>query len=331
MGKEMGPRQLRTPAPPRYATRGNIAAKEKGETLPLQRLMPDPRLNETERAVQPMFSKSSLFNALALVAMLAGYTQLARGASNVPALGDRTVELAYRSAADPAVDGPARLAGAWQVTAPDPRFGGISGLAMDGGRLLALSDSAVAMWLDPPGAATPRVWLHSLAQTAGDPTRKVGRDSEAIAADPRLRGWWVAYEQIHSLLLYSRDFGRVLARIPVESADFRPNRGIEAIYPAGKGVAWRSEASGASDAARLPDGRLAILERRVGLFGFESRITGLGRPIELRLGRFDNPEAITAAPLPSGGTRLWVMTDNDLERWRPTLLLAIDLPKAPAR
>ena len=154
---------------------------------------------------------------------------------------------------------------------------------------------------------------------------------EAIAADPRGRGWWVAYEQIHSLLLYSRDFGRLLARLPVESADFRPNRGIEAIYPAGKGVAWRSEASGASDAARLPDGRLAILERRVGLFGFESRITGLGRPIELRLGRFDNPEAITAAPLPSGGTRLWVMTDNDLERWRPTLLLAIDLPKAPAR
>lgn len=293
--------------------------------------MPDSRLNETEQAVQPMFSKSSFFNALALVAMLAGYTQLVRAASNVPAVDDRTVELAYQPISNLAVAGPARLAGAWEVTALDPRFGGISGLTMDRGRLLALSDSAVAMWLDPPGAVNPRASLHSLAETAGDPTRKVGRDSEALMADPRGRGWWVAYEQIHSLLLYSRDFGRVLARIPVESPDFRPNRGIEAIYPAGKRVAWRSEASGASDATRLPDGRLAILERRVGLLGFESRITGLGAPIELRFGRFDNPEAMTAAPLPSGGTRLWVMTDNDLERWRPTLLLAIDLPKASAR
>lgn len=328
---ENGAEATTHPGPPSLRDAREQSGQEKGETSPLQALMPDPRLNETERAVQPTFIKSSFFNGLALLAILAGYTQVVRAAPNIEPLGDRSVTLSYDRVTYPALSGPARLAGAWEVSAPDPRFGGVSGLAMDGGRLLALSDSAVAIRLDPPGSANPRAAIHSLAETAGDPTRKVGRDSEALAADPRGRGWWVAYEQVHSLLLYSRDFGRVLERIPVESPDFRPNRGIEAIYPAGKGIAWRSEASGASDAARLPDGRLAILERRVGWSGFESRITGLGQPIALRLGRFDNPEAMTAAPLPSGGTRLWVMTDNDLERWRPTLLLAIDLPAKPSR
>ena len=41
---------------------------------------------------------------------------------------------------------------------------------------------------------------------------------------------------------------------------------------------------------------------------------------------------LAAAPLADGGTRLWIMTDDDFSASRRTLLVAIDVPaNRPAR
>jgi len=46
----------------------------------------------------------------------------------------------------------------------------------------------------------------------------------------------------------------------------------------------------------------------------------------LSLGPTANVEGITAEPRPGGGTRLWLVTDNDFRPRAPTLLVALDLP-----
>ena len=84
-----------------------------------------------------------------------------------------------------------------------------------------------------------------------------------------------------------------------------------------------------SDASLLPDGRIVVLTRSVSPMGFSARLALLDqaalRPLaRLALGRLDNAEAIATEPLVGGGTRLWVMTDNDYRRRVPTLLIALD-------
>jgi hypothetical protein len=106
-------------------------------------------------------------------------------------------------------------------------------------------------------------------------------------------------------------------------------RGIE--------VSRRTGVSGGiADAALLPDGRVLVLVRKVGPFGIRNRIAMLSRTRDgyhlrpqrtVQVGPLVNLEAITAETLPSGATRLWLMSDNDFSTWRRTILLAIDLPK----
>ena len=217
----------------------------------------------------------------------------------------------------------ARIAGAWTLSTEDRRAGGFSGLAIDRGKLLGLTDGGMLVWLPFPPAAGRGV-IRPLPAVAGNPQTKIGRDSEALAraAD----GWWVAFEQDHQLIRFRPDFTRPLRRVALRDPRLRHNRGMEAIVVARRVTAY-PETSGVSDAAVMPDGRIALLKRRFGLQGFSSRIDGLpGGTFELPLGALDNPEGIAAQALAGGGTRLWVITDNDQRRWLPTLLVAVDVP-----
>ena len=90
-----------------------------------------------------------------------------------------------------------------------------------------------------------------------------------------------------------------------------------------------------SEAVRLPDGRILLLARRAGPRGFRqcawSRCcpaTASAQPIALGLGPLDNAEALAAEPI-AGGTRLWLMTDDNFRWPLRTLLVALDLPSAP--
>ena len=273
-----------------------------------------------------MFRKTSIFSGLALVGTI--FAGEAWNRSHRPSLDLREARVAVRfqPATIGAIAAPARVAGAWAVRASDGRFGGVSGLAIDRGKLLGLSDAGMLLWLDRPGTAHPAVTIRALPFVVGPANYKIGRDSEALLRDPGGRGWWVAFEQFHSVLLYDAAFERLLKRIPVFNPTFTDNHGIEALAASHGRVRWLAESTEASDAALLPDGTTILLKRRIGLTGVSSWLERDGLRLALPLTGSDNPEALTAEPLANGGTRLWIMTDNDLKPWRRTLLVAIDLP-----
>lgn len=293
--------------------------------------MPDSECLDAERVMQPMFTKPSLFNSLALATGIVG-AQAALRANPPPLDVSPAVVSAHWQkitlrAGDP-ID--ARLAGAWVLHADDPRVGGFSALAIHRGRLLAVSDSGMIVRLPFPGRRGAAS-LRALPAVAGNPGTKVGRDSEAVAHAPG-RGWWIAFEQRHQLILFDEDFRRERERVALRDSRLRPNRGVEAIAldRVGRPKAFLEQA-GISDAATLPDGRIVLLRRRISPLGFEAAIAGLGRSeLALPTGRLDNAEGLTVQPLTGGAMRLWVVTDNDNRRWRRTLLVALDVPaRAP--
>src|SRR5687768_13469181 len=103
-------------------------------------LMADSRLNQAEHPLQHSFMKSPVFNGLLMaMAVAAAYVPM-RALPARSALRAAIVALHYRTVEIESVAGPLRLAGAWKVSVADPRFGGISSLAMDRGRFLAVSD-----------------------------------------------------------------------------------------------------------------------------------------------------------------------------------------------
>ena len=273
-----------------------------------------------------MFSFSNLFSSLLVAGTIFGAEAWHKHHRPPLDLSRARVAVRFEPLTLAAIPPPARIAGAWAVTVGDGRFGGISGLALEHGKLLTLSDAGMLMAIDRPGTKQPTVTIHALPTVPGPTNRKIGRDSEALLRDPAGRGWWVAFEQIHSLWLYDRGFAHALKVIPVENKDFTDNHGIEALADDHGRVRWLAESTGASDAARLPDGTMMLLERRIGVGGVSSWLTWGDQRLALPFDRSDNPEALTAEPLPTGGTRLWIMTDNDLKPWRRTLLVAIDLP-----
>ena len=284
--------------------------------------MRDSRCRDAERVVQPAFRKSSIFSSLALALMVLAMALWLR--ANRPPLDISPANLPIRWIPEDLGklgDRRARIAGAWRLEAGDRRVGGFSGLAVDHGRLLGLTDGAMLVWLPIPPFAGAGV-IRPLPVVAGDPRTKIGRDSEALARAGD--GWWVAFEQKHQLIRYDRDFRRAVQRVPIKGRGFRANRGIEALSAAQRLVAY-PERTGISDSAAIADGRVVFLKRRFGILGFRSSVAGLdGAAITLPLAWLDNPEGLAAQSLPGGGTRLWVITDNDQRRWKRTLLMAID-------
>ena len=245
---------------------------------------------------------------------------------------------------------PLRLAGAWAVTSTEPRMGGVSALAIDRGGLLALSDSGVTIRLPKPIAASGKAEFRDLPAGPGGAHFKAGRDSEALARDAGGRGWWVAFENLHSAWLFDPDFRHSIRTIDLRAMRWRANLGAEGalstnngllLFPESgdeivklkDGVVERRKLSSSfgrlSDATMLPDGTIVLIARNYSLAGFSARLVvlkdgALRRLARLALGRLDNAEAIAAEPLAGGGTRLWVMTDNDFRRRVPTLLVALD-------
>lgn len=300
--------------------------------------------------MQRRFSKSLVFNSLVIAASLLAMTGWLRSlpdrlvVADAVVMGDARAVAIGRPIDRLVVD--ARL---WRLTAPDPRFHGLSALAVDGADLIALTDAGVVVRFAPPLAASERIAfrLHDLPAGPGPTHRKAGRDSESLVRDPLGRGWWVGFENRHSLWLFDRQFGSVVERHSLDTAWSR-NKGAEALVAGSKGRVFalperggRSMGddgtrgplapSGSADATRLPDGRLALLVRRITVAGFVSEVrisAGAEKPprrLTLPLDRLANAEAIAAAPNGDGGTRLWIATDDNFKPWMRTYLLALDL------
>ncbi|MCL6683628.1 esterase-like activity of phytase family protein [Sphingomonas alba] len=257
---------------------------------------------------------------------------------------------------DPAGFAPLRLAGAWQVEVTDPRFGGLSALAIDRDKLMAVTDSGSVIWLPRPGTLG-EAEIRDLPAGPGTSSFKSNRDSEAVARDPKGRGWWVAFERWNQLWLYDEGFRRPIDKLDFGVDRWPDNRGIEGLDSDKDGLILFPELGGewlevrngqtarhplgyssgyVSDALKLPDGRLLVVTRAVSATGLEKGLAEAVRAqnggLELRkvaslpLAPTANVEGITAEPRPGGGTRLWLVTDNDFRPRAPTLLVALDLP-----
>jgi hypothetical protein len=312
--------------------------------------------------LQQIFSKSNIFSGLLVAGLVVGTRYLISGLPDRVAQSDAVAAVRFKPVRLKVNGGPLRIAGAWQLTSPERRLGGLSALSVDQGDLVALSDSGVVVRMPKPWKATSVARFRDLPDGPGDPRQKSRRDSEAMAqlADG---DWLVAFENRNQIWRYDRAFrsGRRVVRFTNQA--WPTNRGIEAmtinrkagllVIPEGRGLAiavgdlvetlvLSSDGWTVSDAARMPDGRTTVLLRRISVTGFRNAIGDLvldnaGWRIEVRaelpLGPLDNAEGLAAEPLPGGGTRLWIVTDNDYAGYRRTLLLAINWPspRGPAR
>lgn len=319
--------------------------------------MPDSRAMKAEPVVQPRFRLPTLF----LGGLIAALVLFAH--DHFMALPDRVAsgpgEVTLRQSPaqlDPAGFRPLRLAGAWVLESDDPRFGGISAAALDGPDFVAITDYGVMIRFPRPAGATVTAQIRGLAEGPASGAFKKNRDSEALARDPLGRGWWVAFEHANQLWLYDRQFARALARVRIPRAETRYNWGVEGLAVVGDSLLALPESGGlllrfgpsgwsearldfpasrASDLAVLSPSSLLMIERETRLLGFSNALVRMDRCASgyclawrkrLPLGVRDNVEALAVEPGPSGGTRLWLMTDNNGQRRIRTLLIALDLP-----
>lgn len=295
--------------------------------------------------------------ALAIVAAVLAAHQFFIGLPNREELGPRETAVRFKPVSlDPAGFLPLRLAGAWEIESDDPRVGGISDLAVDGGSLVALSDKGVIIRFAKPNRGVERATVRELPGGPGNPRFKINRDSEAILRDPSGRGWWVAFENRNELWLYDPAFTRAVRRMAIPASDFDDNEGVEGmagdvgsllLFPESGGQLIRFSAKGVgvapiadsgtyvSDAASLPDGRILLVERSLGPLGFSIDLAlleqgrngfALGERIPIGVGRLDNVEALAAERLSDGTIRLWMATDDNFHRPLRTLLVAADFP-----
>jgi hypothetical protein len=318
--------------------------------------MPEPERPGAEPALQLLFSMLHFAMAVLLAGAIINFSEL-YGPDRVE-LGPRKVPIHFEPVAlDPSDFGPLRLAGAWKLSAPDPRFGGLSALAVSRGGLLALSDSGVVFRFPKPGAARPGVFIDELPAGPKDPRFKRNRDTESLLRDWKGRGWWVGFENRNQVWLYDRDFRQVLSKYRVRRHVW-PQTGFEAVSEENKRLLLVPESGGkllmvgknrnkkgkwlplppgtVSDAAKLPDGSLLLVQRHLSVDGLHNRLVQvrrdgdryvLVRSIPLGVGRLDNVEGVAIEQRPeSGALRLWLTTDDGMQWPQRTLLVALDWP-----
>ena len=235
-------------------------------------------------------------------------------------LGDHPVVRTARVPLDPADPARRRLGrltfmGGVRLTSPDPAFGGFSALHVAGDRVTMLSDGGtiVRFRLRSDGQA---VSPHFGALPGGPGTgwRKLDRDSEAMAVDPRDGAVFVAFERANAIWRYAPGFGRAEASVsPAAMRRWRQNGGAESLLRRRDGgfVALQEEAEGdarfreglvwrgdptrgrpafrfryqppagydPSDATELPDGRVLVLNR---WWGFPYRFANVLEVVDAR-------------------------------------------------
>lgn len=324
--------------------------------------MPDSQLNGAERALQHSFSKSQkighIFNGLIVgLASLLAFAAMDRLPDHY-VMPPAEVPLNFQRVRLEPAGGPLRLAGAWALNTVDPRFGGISALMLDGGRFLAVTDRGAVARFDQPAAMGAKAWLADLRDGPGPFERKWARDAESLVHDPSGRGWWVGYEQRHSLWLYDLRFGRALTSIDLRESYWPDNRGAEGLTVVdGKLLVLAENGKDAvliehgkprlltlhagidvAEAARTPDGGTWLLLREKGLSGIKQSIAPLfeahdgyriGPRLPVPKAALDNYEGM-AIEARAYGWRFWLISDDGHRVMARTLLVALDLD-APGR
>ena len=269
--------------------------------------------------------------------------------------------------------------GAWELRSDNGDFGGISALvALKDGRLLGVSDAGALIGFGMSGdVRADRPFIAALPGAFGKGITYKDRDSEGIAYDAVSGRVWVSYEHKHAIRRFPASMSRVDGMIrPATMRGWPRNSGAEAlvrlndgrflafaeggpddgIYPAIQFSGDPVEAGTTqysfryrptqgyriTDASQLPDGRLLVLERRIGFpEGFTAKLLILD-PIKIVRDAtvageiiatlappllVDNMEGL-AITQEKGRTIIWLISDNNFNAIQRTLLLkfALTLP-----
>jgi hypothetical protein len=274
---------------------------------------------------------------------------------------------------DPGVKHVGRLAflGAWWLTSNDARVGGVSALHVEGGEAMAMSDAGWRIRFPlPSGSGTVRAEVAMVEDGPGPLGDKANRDIESLVVHRDMA--WIGYEQSNAIWRYDRRrFEPRASAEPRAMREWSDNAGPEAMVRLkdGRFLVFAEGEGGDSeallfagdpaqvgtpamrlryrpprgyrltDAATLPDGRLVLLNRTVGLFaGFTARLVIAALPpladraliggseiaaFEGRVTR-DNFEALTVTR-EAGRTILWIASDDNYNPIQRTLLMKFAL------
>ena len=264
--------------------------------------------------------------------------------------------------------------GGWELDSPDRRFGGLSALHVENGEALAVSDTGMLLYFPLPGtAAAPRVRFRPVVDGPGPGRSRPTRDTEGLMViGSKL---WISFERVNAIWRYDRASlrGETGAR-PLPMRRWWGNTGPEAIVRLADGQTLVFEEGGedgaplkdailfagdpavegtqarrlryrrppgyrATDAARLPDGRILILNRRFASLRFSAKLVVADLRTLPPRGVIEGQEVATLeAPLvidnmeglavtqEQGRTIVWLVSDDDFMRlFRRTLLLKFEL------
>lgn len=271
---------------------------------------------------------------------------------------------------------------AWELRSDNEDFGGISALAtLADGRFIGVSDAGTLIGFGlTRDDRTDRPFIAPLPDSRRAQVTYKDRDSEGIAYDPATGQFWVSYEANHAIRRFSRSFARSTGIVrPREMQQWPSNKGAESIIRLADGrfvviaesledddthqalifsgdpvepgtnisrFTYRPPAGyRVTDGVQLPDGRLVILNRWVGLpNGFAAKLAIIA-PASIT--KDDSVEgtviATLAAPLlvdnmegiavSQGGqdTIIWLISDNNFSIFQRTLLMKFRLSELRAK
>ncbi len=111
-----------------------------------------------------------------------------------------TLKLARLPTAGISVSTRLRAVGAWHVTSTDAGFGGVSAMAVVGGRLIALTDTGNLIDVRPQFAKRAATGtITGIATGCGYDGQKTSRDTESLAIDPRTDVRWIGFESRNAI------------------------------------------------------------------------------------------------------------------------------------
>lgn len=265
---------------------------------------------------------------------------------------------------------------AWELRSDNEDFGGISALtALSDGRFVGVSDAGTLIGFGLNNDdRIDRPFIAPLPDAFGPAKTYKDRDSEGLTYDADSGQFWVSYEAKHAIRRFSRSFARSTGLLrPYEMQDWPPNKGPEALVrlqdgrfivisesledddshqallfsgdpievgsdvvrftyhpPAGYRV---------TDGVQMPDGRLLLLNRWVGLpNGFAAKLAIIDTKSIAKNTRLEGQVIATiAAPLlidnmegvattdEGKDTIIWLISDDNFNVFQRTLLMKFRL------
>lgn len=258
------------------------------------------------------------------VLLLASLSIMGRQVQPSPPEKDRIDFIPVDMGQEGSYRGRLQFLGGWELRGRDPKFGGLSAIALDNDNILtAISDTGhhARFPLPKEGVRSVSAMLRPLPDDLGGRHGYLDRDAEGLDYDPAGRKWWISYEGRHAVRRFDDSLSHLASTARLASMRGWPaNAGGEAIARLRDGrFLLFSEGAGdvesgyaallfagdpvnldkepvmfryrpaknfhVTDAKQLPDGRVILLERRFSLpFRFSAQLSLLD-PLDILPGK----------------------------------------------